>query len=130
MSGAGRGLHGLLWNERRLAQRGGGDMASRPVQDAGPFVRRVRDAGTVVRISDYRRREPPPPLLAYAIVSGATGTAVAAVVSLTVPGANRLAVWSAVVGSVCLLAGLLHDTPLLRASWAACHRLLRRHGRS
>ncbi len=92
-----------------------------------------QENGTVVRIEDYRREsrqqqprpDEQPPLLAYCLTSGVIGAIAATALSLAVSGAARVAVWSAVLGSVSVLAGVAYDTHLLRAAWAAWRLLFR-----
>ena len=73
----------------------------------------VPDEGTVRHIDEYREPEPRRrlfPLLVYCLVAGCLGTGIAAAVSLVVPGSARLPVWSAIVGSASLLAGLTYES--------------------
>jgi hypothetical protein len=75
--------------------------------------RPMQEEGTVSYIDDYRKPEPRRrllPLLAYCLAVGCLGTAIATVVSFAVPDSARLPVWSAVVGSVSLLAGFTYDS--------------------
>jgi hypothetical protein len=75
----------------------------------------------VVRLDDYRRRQPPP-LAAYCVTLGVAGTAVATALSCTVTGIAACVVWAAVIATFCVAAGLAYDSALLAAGWAACRR--------
>jgi hypothetical protein len=93
--------------------------------------RPAQEGGALLRMDDHRKRGPRRrrvPLLAYCLGSGGVGAAVATALSVTVAGAARLPVWSAVAGSVSVLAGLAYGSTLPRAAWAACRRLSRRRG--
>ncbi len=85
----------------------------------------LRVGGILVHMGDYRRPDRlqrPPSLAVYCLVSGVLGAAAATVVSFFVSGTASLVVWSAVLVSVCVLAGLGYDSALLRAMRGAYRR--------
>lgn len=80
----------------------------------------TRDTGLPAYAGKSSRRH----LLAYCAGSGVLGTFAAAVTGLVVTGVARIAIWTAVVGSVSLLAGLAYGPGPLNPA-----RLARQAGR-
>ena len=65
-------------------------------------------------------------LIVYSVISGTVAFVLGAVLSLTVQGSQRLALWSAGTGVVAVAAGVAHESRLLTACRLACGRWLRR----
>lgn len=65
-------------------------------------------------------------LIVYSLISGTVAFVLGAVLSLTVQGSQRLALWSAGTGVVAVTAGIAHESRLLTACRLACGRCLRR----
>lgn len=65
-----------------------------------------------------------PNLVAYSLVSGVAATAAGAVLSLTVVGVARIAVWCTVTGAMSVASGLARDSAAVSSRWAGFRQWL------
>jgi len=66
-----------------------------------------------------------PDVLGYSLVCGAVATATGALVSLSVTGMTRVAVWCSVTAVTAVVSGMVHDSAPVNACWFSVRRSLR-----
>jgi hypothetical protein len=83
-------------------------------------------------VGDQTRTRPrrQPRLLLYCLACGTVATTAATGLSLIVSGTAKLFVWSAVIASATIIAGLAYDSAVVSAVWASREQKHGEHGAS